>query len=190
MNVCPRCKFENLDTGGGECLACGIDIQWALLNPNMWNAMDITPDEYKAAVQKRKRYSDSPVGQQSFSPNAQEPQGATRKKRLFQNGSNITLSQKEEIKITKKTISFGRDVYQFHNVVGFSDGEVDFGKIIPMSVVLIGIFVGFLVASFPFAREYGILLLGLSFVGKYFSGKEVWAPANLDFWRQASIYYN
>jgi hypothetical protein len=146
MIVCPSCKSENPDAGK-NCLACNINIQWAILHPGIWEARDRN-------------------GQQGDSSGTtRESNSTARKKKLFRNGSSITLSQNEEIKITRKTISFGQDVYQFHNVVGFSDGEVDLGKIIPMSIILIGFLVGFIVASFPLFREYGITILVLSSVG-------------------------
>jgi uncharacterized membrane protein len=146
MIICPSCKSENPDAGK-KCLACNINIQWAILHASKWEARERN-------------------GQQANSSGtASESKGTARKKRLFQNGSNITLSQNEEIKITRKTISFGRDVYQFHNVVGFSDGEVELGRIIPMPVILIGFLVGFVVANFPLFREYGITILVLSSIG-------------------------
>jgi hypothetical protein len=145
MKVCPRCGLEGLDAETG-CLTCGDSVAFNLV---------------RIAREKRKNY-----GQQSSSPaNTNKSNGGKRKKTLFQNGSSITLSQNEEIKITRRTISFGRDVYQFHHVVGFSDGEVDLGEIIPMSVILIGFLVGFIVASLSFFREYGITILVLSSVG-------------------------
>jgi hypothetical protein len=169
MKICPRCKFENIDTAW-DCLACNINIQWAVLNPSKVREIDLDPYQYKTAVAERSQLEERKThSQQSLSSrNSSNTSGSNsigRKKILFQNGSSITLSQKEEIKITRKTISFGRDVYQFHNVVGFSDGEVDLGKIIPMPIILTGFLMGFIVASLPFIREYGILILVLSSVG-------------------------
>jgi hypothetical protein len=147
MKVCPRCGVEGLDTETG-CFTCGDSVAFNLVR----------------IARERERKEN--YGQQSSSPaNTNESNGGKRKKTLFQNGSNITLSQNEEIKITRKTISFERDVYQFHHVVGFSDGEVDLGKIIPMPVILIGFLMGFIVASLSFLREYGITILVLSSVG-------------------------
>jgi hypothetical protein len=144
MKVCPRCGLEGFDTETG-CLACGDSAAFNLVRMT------------------REKERQNNHGQHSSSVNSKAHNVTARKKRLFRNGSSITLSQNEEIKITRKTISFGRDVYQFHNVVGFSDGEVDLGKIIPMPIVLIGFLMGWIIANLS-SRDAGMLVLTLSFI--------------------------
>jgi hypothetical protein len=199
MKICPRCKFQNPDAVR-DCLACGINIRWAILNPSKCGEIVLDPDRYEIAVARRSQLRQKKQDGQPFSlrqiltklvdtallydtncieqgeeekklvpnptpdsePLVNDIHNIRRKKILFRNGSSITLSQNEKIEITRKTISFGRDVYQSHNVVGFSDGEVDLGKIIPMWIVLTGFLVGFVVGKFE--PWVGILIGWLSFV--------------------------
>jgi hypothetical protein len=57
-------------------------------------------------------------------------------------GSNqsITLERNKTITITKRTVRFsGANVYQTHNITGFSEGEVDIGTI-PWLIIIIVFF--------------------------------------------------
>lgn len=53
-------------------------------------------------------------------------------------GSNqsITLERNKVITITKKTVRFSHNVYQTHNITGFSEGEVDIGTI-PWGIIIV-----------------------------------------------------
>jgi len=58
---------------------------------------------------------------------------------------NITLEHNKVITLTKRTIRFSKNVYQTHNITGFSEGEVDMGTIpwgIIVALLLIGSTVG------------------------------------------------
>jgi hypothetical protein len=62
-------------------------------------------------------------------------------------GSNqsITLERNKTITITKKTLRFSHNVYQTHNITGFSEGEVEIGTIpwgIIVALLLIGSIAG------------------------------------------------
>jgi hypothetical protein len=48
---------------------------------------------------------------------------------------NITLERKKVITITKRTVRFSNDVYQTHNITGFSEGEVEIGTI-PWGIIV------------------------------------------------------
>lgn len=53
-------------------------------------------------------------------------------------GSNqsITLEKNRVITITKRTVRFSYNVYQTHNITGFSEGEVDIGTI-PWGILIL-----------------------------------------------------
>jgi hypothetical protein len=58
---------------------------------------------------------------------------------------NITLERNKVITITKKTVRFSHNVYQTHNITGFSEGEVEIGTIpwvIIVALLLIGSIAG------------------------------------------------
>lgn len=61
-------------------------------------------------------------------------------------GSNqsITLEKDKTITITKRTVRFSNDVYQTHNITGFSEGEVEIGTI-PWGIIVILLLVGSIV---------------------------------------------
>ncbi len=48
---------------------------------------------------------------------------------------NITLERNKVITITKRTVRFSNDVYQTHNITGFSEGEVEIGTI-PWGIIV------------------------------------------------------
>ena len=60
---------------------------------------------------------------------------------------NITLEQNKVITVTKRTVRFARTVYQIHNIVGFSEGEVEIGSF-PWILIIIVLFLGSMIYSF------------------------------------------
>ena len=78
-------------------------------------------------------------------------------------GSNqsITLERNKVITITKRTVRFSYNVYQTHNITGFSEGEVDIGKI-PEGIIIVFL----LVSSIVGMGNSGVaVLLGLVALG-------------------------
>ncbi|MGE5659409.1 MAG: DUF6232 family protein [Actinomycetota bacterium] len=63
--------------------------------------------------------------------------------------------------ITKKTVKFGSDVYQFRNITGFGISTVKAANIYPMQFILGMFVIGLLIANIPDvnARVLGILLI-------------------------------
>jgi len=61
-------------------------------------------------------------------------------------GSNqsITLERNKVITITKRTVRFSYNVYQTHNITGFSEGEVDIGTI-PWGIIIVFLLVSSIV---------------------------------------------
>ncbi len=57
---------------------------------------------------------------------------------------SITLEKDKTITITKRTVRFSNDVYQTHNITGFSEGEVEIGTI-PWGIIVILLLVGSIV---------------------------------------------
>jgi hypothetical protein len=57
-------------------------------------------------------------------------------------GSNqsITLERNKTITITKRTVRFSHNVYQTHNITGFSEGEVEIGTI-PWGIIIVVLFI-------------------------------------------------
>jgi hypothetical protein len=47
----------------------------------------------------------------------------------FKNSKGITLVSNKVITLTKRTVRFSKNVYQTHNITGFSEGEVEIGMI-------------------------------------------------------------
>lgn len=66
------------------------------------------------------------------------------------------------ITVTKKTIRFGRDVYQTHNVTGFSEGEVDLGQI-PWIPLIFALIIG--LGIFQFNNLMGFVFIGIAIAG-------------------------
>jgi hypothetical protein len=172
MPICPRCGFENGDAW--DCCACGINIQWANLNPDKWTKVSSDQVNYNAA-EKRKNAAEKKNGQgnkppsKHFSyptiPTGRSSARTNRTRKLFQNGTSITLKKNEAIQITKKTVSFGQDVYQFRNIVGFSEGEIELGNIIPIPLILSGFLFGLFLANFMTDRTYGVAIAVISILG-------------------------
>ena len=67
---------------------------------------------------------------------------------------NITLERNKVITITKRTVRFSNDVYQTHNITGFSEGEVEIGTIpwgIIVALLLMGSIAGLANSGIGFA---------------------------------------
>ena len=85
---------------------------------------------------------------------------------LFQGETNITFEENKEIRITKRTVSFGSDVYQFRNIVGFSEGTVKMGNLIPYSVIVLVFVIGLVLSNISRSSQgIGILLILFSIGG-------------------------
>ncbi|MCJ8279379.1 MAG: DUF6232 family protein [Rivularia sp. ALOHA_DT_140] len=48
---------------------------------------------------------------------------------LSKDSKSIVLERNKVITITNRTVRFGAEVYQTHNIAGFGEGEVEIGKI-------------------------------------------------------------
>lgn len=79
------------------------------------------------------------------------------------------------ITVTKRTVRFGKTVYQTHNIAAFSEGEVESRKI-PWIIIIAAIFVGSIVIvstlELGLGEEFGkagSILLLLSVVGILFN---------------------
>jgi hypothetical protein len=74
---------------------------------------------------------------------------------------NITLERNKVITITKRTVRFSNDVYQTHNITGFSEGEVEIGTI-PWGIIVALLLMG----SIAGLANSGIgLVLSLAAIG-------------------------
>jgi hypothetical protein len=85
---------------------------------------------------------------------------------------NVGLSSKYEevvgsstIYITNKTVQFGEEVYQFHNMTGFGVSEIP-RILLPIKLILGLFLLGLFAANFPddAARSFGIFLIVISLV--------------------------
>jgi len=73
---------------------------------------------------------------------------------------NITLERNKVITITKKTVRFSHNVYQTHNITGFSEGEVEIGTIpwvIIVALLLIGSIAGLANSAIGFALSFAAI---------------------------------
>jgi len=59
---------------------------------------------------------------------------------------SITLEKNKVIIVTKRTVRFGRNVYQTHNIASFGEGEVDIGNI-PWVLIIIVFIIGLITTS-------------------------------------------
>lgn len=62
---------------------------------------------------------------------------------------NISFEKNEEIRITKRTVTFGYDVYQLRNIVGFSEGDVKTPNVIPGQVLWFSALAGLALTFIP-----------------------------------------
>ncbi|PIE31240.1 hypothetical protein CSA56_18950 [candidate division KSB3 bacterium] len=74
------------------------------------------------------------------------------------NKEDLTFKSNQKIIITKRTLSFGNDVYQFRNITGFSDGELQLKAVIPWSIVLLALIIGPLLLAMN--MRLGVLPMG------------------------------
>ncbi|MDF0554999.1 DUF6232 family protein [Kamptonema sp. UHCC 0994] len=71
------------------------------------------------------------------------------------------------IEITKQTVRFGSEVYQFRNVTGFGVSSIKTENVFPIQVIL-GLFViGLFLANIPNWRIWGIILVLVAIDGFY-----------------------
>ncbi|MEO0843195.1 MAG: DUF6232 family protein [Cyanobacteria bacterium J06643_5] len=87
---------------------------------------------------------------------------------ISKDSKNIVLERNKVITITNRTVRFGAEVYQTHNIAGFGEGEVEIGRI--SWIILIPMFlVGSLLASMSYYNRelatIGIILVIASFAG-------------------------
>ncbi len=62
------------------------------------------------------------------------------------------------IRLTAKTVQFGSNVFQFHNVTGFGIAKVDTIKI-PLTSLLILFIIGLFIANLPNISVFGLLII-------------------------------
>ncbi|GAB4191285.1 MAG: hypothetical protein Fur006_34230 [Coleofasciculaceae cyanobacterium] len=80
----------------------------------------------------------------------------------FLSGDNNTkIAEARILYLTKKTVRFGDDIYQFRNVTGFGIGKVK-PKKISMKVILILFFLGPFVGLIPGLTFLGLIMLLLA----------------------------
>ncbi|MFB2981952.1 DUF6232 family protein [Microseira sp. BLCC-F43] len=78
---------------------------------------------------------------------------------FLQGDDKTSIEKAEVLYITKKTVRFGDDVYQFRNVTGFGIGEVQTKKI-PYLFIFVLFVLGAIVGNF--AQEWGGILIMIS----------------------------
>jgi hypothetical protein len=83
----------------------------------------------------------------------------------FKNGKGITLVSNKVITLTKRTVRFPKNVYQTHNITGFSEGEVEIGMI-PWWIIIFFLFYAlFMINSDNWAGANYFLYPGLAGLG-------------------------
>lgn len=85
----------------------------------------------------------------------------------LQDNDTTTIEQAKLIHITKRTVRFGSDVYQFRNIAGFGLAKVKTTNIIPLKVIVALFAIGGLLAIAPPSRGVGVLMILLA-VGAVF----------------------
>ncbi|MBD1921292.1 hypothetical protein H6F77_09330 [Microcoleus sp. FACHB-831] len=83
---------------------------------------------------------------------------------ILQNNTD-PIKRNESIYITKKTVRFGSDVYQFRNVTGFGVAEFKPANIIPIKFILIIFVIGLIFGNIPDTRSWGITIVLFSLFG-------------------------
>jgi hypothetical protein len=66
---------------------------------------------------------------------------------------NVAYQRGQKLKITKRTVSFGNNVYQFKNITGFSEETIYKATTIPWFFIVIGAIAGIIALS---EKEVGI----------------------------------
>lgn len=69
------------------------------------------------------------------------------------------------IYITKKTVQFGSDVYQFHNVTGFGISRIKTGNIFPITWILVLFVLGLIIGNVTGNSSIGIIMVTLAIGG-------------------------
>ena len=83
----------------------------------------------------------------------------------FKNSKGITLVSNKVITLTQRTVRFSKNVYQTHNITGFSEGEVEIGMI-PWGIIIFFLFyASFLIYSDNWAGANYLLYPGLAGLG-------------------------
>jgi Family of unknown function (DUF6232) len=80
----------------------------------------------------------------------------------LQNEQTTTIEQPQLIKITKKTVTFGSDIYQFCNVTGFGLDRVKNTSIVPLPIIIFLFGVGGVLILSPVGKGWGVLILCLA----------------------------
>lgn len=76
---------------------------------------------------------------------------------IMQNNNDCIIDRPEPILITKKTVKFGADLYQFKNITGFGLAEVKNNNIFPTPLIL-GTFILGITMTFVY-QILGILII-------------------------------
>ncbi|MCF3606766.1 DUF6232 family protein [Planktothrix agardhii 1033] len=79
---------------------------------------------------------------------------------------SISIQKEKVITVTRKTIRFGKSVYQTHNITGFSEGELKLGQI-PWSFIIILFIIGLIV--FSFNKAVGIIITMIASAAIYYN---------------------
>ena len=79
----------------------------------------------------------------------------------FGSNQSVTLEKNKVILITKRTVRFASNVYQTHNISGFSEGEVDIGTI-PWIILIIVLLIGLTVRVFNGGSGWFLILLAVA----------------------------
>lgn len=83
----------------------------------------------------------------------------------FQNNRDVTFQTGDiEIKLTKRTISFRDEVYQFRNIAGFGERSIKKKSIVPFEICIGVLLLGMLFMSMAMMKIWGILFVILSLV--------------------------
>ncbi|NES19857.1 MAG: hypothetical protein F6K41_13225 [Symploca sp. SIO3E6] len=83
---------------------------------------------------------------------------------------SITLERDQVITISKRTVRFWKNVYQTHNIAGFSEGQVGRGSI-PFKIIIIVFIVGLIVTPFIDAAILLSLAAIVGIVWNFFNRK-------------------
>ncbi|MEQ8757286.1 MAG: DUF6232 family protein [Coleofasciculus sp. G1-WW12-02] len=79
---------------------------------------------------------------------------------------NLSLEKAEVLYITKQTLRFGDDVYQFKNITGFGVGQIK--VMIPFSLIIIVFIFGVIISSW-LSRQWGNVTIIISCLAAIFS---------------------
>ena len=79
---------------------------------------------------------------------------------LSQVNQSITLERNKVITLTQRTVRFGSEVYQTHNIAGFGEGEVNIGAV-PWIILIIALFLGWIGNSINPAIGWVLILASI-----------------------------